>query len=63
MKKILLNRERNNHAALCNHEIIMDYIDLTPDKSQLVYYCKKCYEDFNPDLILRVRHVISSTSN
>jgi hypothetical protein len=63
MKKILLKKERHRQKPVCNHEIIMDYIDLTPDKSQLVYYCKKCYEDFNPDLILRVRHVISSTSN
>jgi hypothetical protein len=27
----------------CNHDIQEDMIDITPDSSQKIYYCKKCY--------------------
>jgi hypothetical protein len=27
---------------ICNHEYIYDLIDIDPDKSQTIQYCKKC---------------------
>ena len=27
----------------CPHEIIQDSVDITPDKSESVYYCKHCF--------------------
>ena len=35
----LLNKKILNH---CNHEFIEDYIDITPDKSEKIVYCKIC---------------------
>jgi hypothetical protein len=28
--------------TLCKHEYVEDLIDITPDKSQTIYYCKHC---------------------
>ena len=36
----------NRCADTCQHRIIEDLIDITPDHSQYVYYCEKCYECF-----------------
>jgi DNA-directed RNA polymerase specialized sigma subunit len=30
----------------CNHEYIEDYVDITPEKSQKICYCNKCYSCF-----------------
>ena len=30
----------------CEHRIVEDLIDITPDHSKYVYYCEKCYECF-----------------
>ena len=27
---------------ICNHEMETDYIDITPDKSKMISYCKIC---------------------
>jgi hypothetical protein len=27
----------------CNHNIIKDYIDISPDESKDIYYCSHCY--------------------
>jgi hypothetical protein len=29
------------------HSIIQDLIDITPDKSQTIYYCKHCFACFD----------------
>jgi hypothetical protein len=31
----------------CVHNIIIDSIDITPDSSQTIYYCEKCYKTFD----------------
>jgi hypothetical protein len=31
----------------CVHKIIIDSIDITPDSSQTIYYCEKCYKTFD----------------
>jgi len=31
----------------CIHHIIIDSIDITPDSSQTIYYCEKCYKSFD----------------
>jgi len=31
----------------CQHSIIEDLIDITPDKSKYIYYCTKCYICFS----------------
>lgn len=28
----------------CNHDIVKDYIDITPDRSDTIYYCANCME-------------------
>ncbi len=28
----------------CDHEIVVDYIDIDPDRSQQIIYCEKCYK-------------------
>jgi hypothetical protein len=30
----------------CEHIIVEDLIDITPDTSKYIYYCEKCYECF-----------------
>jgi hypothetical protein len=37
----------------CFHDIIQDYIDLTPEKGQTIYYCNKCMADFTNLLLHR----------
>lgn len=27
----------------CNHNIVKDYIDISPDESKDIYYCSHCY--------------------
>jgi len=51
MKKFLIEKIKSetffsSDENNCHHEIIRDYIDLTPDKSQVIFYCSKCMEDF-----------------
>lgn len=36
--KLMENYITNN----CNHNIVEDSIDITPDKSQTIFYCNKC---------------------
>jgi uncharacterized protein YozE (UPF0346 family) len=31
----------------CKHNIISDYIDITPDYGQTIKYCDKCWQTFN----------------
>jgi hypothetical protein len=31
----------------CAHKVVMDWIDITPDSSQTIYYCEKCYKSFD----------------
>lgn len=33
----------------CNHILVEDLIDLTPDKSQTIYYCSRCLLTITPD--------------
>lgn len=32
---------------ICEHRIIEDLIDISPDSSKYIYYCEKCYECFS----------------
>uniref|UniRef100_A0A6C0LNU1 Uncharacterized protein n=1 Tax=viral metagenome TaxID=1070528 RepID=A0A6C0LNU1_9ZZZZ len=34
--------ETQNTHACCEHEFVNDYIDLTPEKSERVVYCRFC---------------------
>lgn len=40
------NRIKNKKkiSELCQHNYIMDLIDIDPDRSQIIYYCDKCGE-------------------
>lgn len=33
----------------CNHIVVEDLIDLTPDKSETVYYCSRCLLTIKPN--------------
>lgn len=33
----------------CKHEYVEDYIDVDPERSQRICYCKKCYSCFPTD--------------
>jgi hypothetical protein len=37
----------------CKHKIIMDYIDLTPDQSETIYYCEQCFQSFTIESIYK----------
>jgi hypothetical protein len=40
---IFLNEKiRTKLISICNHEWITDYIDIDPDRSQTIEYCKIC---------------------
>lgn len=28
----------------CKHKFIVDYVDITPERSQRIVYCKKCFK-------------------
>ena len=36
--KIINNKEK------CEHHFILDYIDITPERSERIIYCTKCEE-------------------
>jgi hypothetical protein len=31
---------------MCSHQVVVDYIDVDPDKSQQIFYCEKCFATF-----------------
>ena len=33
-------------AKYCIHDIVYDTIDITPDTSKTIRYCKECYTDY-----------------
>ena len=33
--------------ANCKHEVEKDYIDITPEKSEIIVYCVKCNHTFS----------------
>lgn len=33
----------------CIHTIIQDYIDIDPEKGQIIYYCNKCLSTFEKE--------------
>lgn len=37
--------EKANKEA-CEHSIVYDHIDITPEKSLLIQYCDKCWDTF-----------------
>lgn len=41
--EFLISKYINNH---CRHNIVNDYIDLTPDKSHPIKYCDICFTEF-----------------
>jgi hypothetical protein len=45
--KTISNRVNEYLEQKCVHNIIIDSIDITPDSSQTIYYCEKCYKTFD----------------
>jgi hypothetical protein len=37
------NNSKDKSKIICHHEFITDDIDLTPDRSQRIVYCTKCF--------------------
>ena len=37
------NNSKDKCKILCQHEFISDDIDLTPERSQRITYCTKCF--------------------
>lgn len=35
----------------CCHEIVVDYIDIDPDRSQQIIYCQKCECTFTQPIL------------
>lgn len=33
----------NTSETECHHRFIMDWIDIDPDRSQVIWYCECCY--------------------
>lgn len=51
MKKVLLEKIKqekifSHDQQICDHDIVRDLIDITPDRSQVIFYCEKCMADF-----------------
>jgi len=44
---VIATKPEKDLSNVCEHRIIEDLIDITPDKSQTVYYCEKCLECFS----------------
>ena len=47
LKKITPTEHKNyvtakNTKSCIRHKIIMDWIDINPDRSQAIWYCEKC---------------------
>jgi hypothetical protein len=39
-----VSTEKNvTNSNNCQHNIVEDLIDITPDRSKYIYYCSKCY--------------------
>jgi hypothetical protein len=36
---------------MCSHRIVMDYVDIDPDRSKQIFYCELCEKTFHPDSI------------
>ena len=36
----------------CQHEIVKDYIDVSYEDCQCIYYCSKCLKTFDSDSII-----------
>ena len=36
---------------MCSHRIVMDYIDIDPDRSVQIFYCELCQKTFDKDSI------------
>jgi hypothetical protein len=53
LEKIKSEKFFSHDQKKCDHEIIRDYIDLTPEKSQVIFYCAKCMEDFTSQMVPR----------
>jgi len=43
----LINRLNIFLLKYCSHEIVEDYIDLTPDKGKTIKYCLHCMNTFD----------------
>lgn len=37
------NNSKSKCKIICHHEFITDDIDLTPERSQRIVYCTKCF--------------------
>ena len=51
MKKVIIEKIKqekifSHDQKNCDHEIVRYLIDITPDKSQVIFYCEKCMADF-----------------
>jgi hypothetical protein len=42
IKPLLFFCNQRIQSDYCYHNMEKDYIDLTPDKSQMIHYCTKC---------------------
>ena len=45
--KEILNYVENYIKKHCNHEIIQDLVDIDPDRSKIIFYCKHCETTFH----------------
>ena len=46
--KELNKKIQDEMIEYCEHEYIIDYIDINPDKMKQIYYCSKCHCNFSP---------------
>lgn len=44
----LLEKVNQEIWSRCEHDFVTDTIDLTPEKSQTIYYCKHCFLEPRP---------------
>jgi len=39
--------EKTEETKECKHNIVSDLIDIDPDRSITIYYCKYCFDTFD----------------
>jgi len=42
----VLQENNISKIQICQHNIVRDYVDITPERSQIIFYCTKCLTSF-----------------
>jgi hypothetical protein len=49
MTRDMLKQVSDHIDQHCQHVIVRDTIDISPEESKTIYYCEHCWKTFDPD--------------